>query len=257
MRPHYNNRFIQDSTIAKMELETEVPALVSQAYGIVLELGPGSGNQLPRYDLNKVSKIYGIEPNSEFHDTLMSTIKKAKLDDIYTIVPVGAEDTEQFCKYGLSPKSVDTILSVQVLCSVPDPQSTVRHLYSYLKPGGQMLVYEHVKSKDSVSAFVQCRVFSSSKMRTRNKDLIRHLQGFITSSGHFLWEAVIWIDLPNNTLEMQAIGRRSTSKVRRTRTHGRLSHELPAYLSSSFTFLVIKEPFSDRLNIMRWLTRYI
>lgn len=251
MRPDCNNRFIQDSRIAEFELETEVPALVSQAYGIVLELGPGTGTQLPRYDLNKVSKIYGIEPNFEFHDTLRSKIKKAKLDDIYTIVPVGAEDIEQFRKYGISSKSVDTILSVQVLCSVPDPQSTLRHLYTYLKPGGQMLVYEHVKSKDSVSAFVQSKAFSSFKERTRKKDLIRRLQGFITSSGHFSWEAVILIGLLNNTSEMQAIGRRSTSKVRRTRTHGRFSHGLPAYLSTSSAIFVIKEPFSDPLNILR------
>ena len=73
---------IQGPKIAQFEAETEVPALVSQASGIVLELGPGGGNQLPRYDLTKVSKIYGVEPNVDLHQALRNSIKKAKLDDI-------------------------------------------------------------------------------------------------------------------------------------------------------------------------------
>lgn len=131
----------------------------------MLELGPGSGNQLSRYDLTKVSKIYGVEPNAGLHEALRDRIKKAKLDDIYTIVPCGAEDTDQFRKYGISPKSIDTVLSVQVLCSVPHPQSTVRYLYPYIKSGGKMLVYEHVKSIDPVTRIVQSELFPLSKVK--------------------------------------------------------------------------------------------
>lgn len=134
---------------------TIIPKLVSQAEGVVLELGPGSGNQLPRYDSSKVSKIYGIEPNADLHEALRANVKKAKLDDIYEILPHGAEDVKGFEKYGIALNSVDTILSVQVLCSVSDPTGTVRHLYQYLKPKGKMIVYEHVQSKDFVSKIVQ------------------------------------------------------------------------------------------------------
>lgn len=144
-----------DSTIAAAELETDVPKLVSQTSGVILELGPGSGNQLSRYDPAKISKIYGIEPNKNLHAALQKSIKKAGLDDIYVIVPHGAEDTEQLHKYGIVPKSIDTILSVQVFCSVPDPQGTMRHLYPYLKHGGKLIVYEHVKSTDFVSGLMQ------------------------------------------------------------------------------------------------------
>jgi SAM-dependent methyltransferase len=115
---------------------------------VVLELGPGSGNQLPRFDTSKVSKIYGIEPNVDLHEALQATVKKTKLDDIYTLIPHGAEDVKSFERYGITPNSVDTILSIQVLCSVSDPADVVRHLYQYLKPGGKMIVYEHVQSKD-------------------------------------------------------------------------------------------------------------
>lgn len=121
----------------------------------MLEIGPGSGNQVPRFDKSRVSKIYGVEPNIDLHEALRASVKKAKLDDIYEIVPHGAEDEESFRRYGIAPNSLDTIISIQVLCSVPDPIGTVRHLYQYLKPGGKMIVYEHIQSKDFVSRMVQ------------------------------------------------------------------------------------------------------
>ncbi len=142
---------------AVAEEETVVPGLVSRAHGVVLELGPGSGNQLPRIDISKVSKIYGIEPNVDLHEALRATVKKTKLDDIYTIIPHGAEDVKSFERYGITPNSVDTILSIQVLCSVSDPADVVRHLYQYLKPGGKMIVYEHVQSKDFVTRTLQSK----------------------------------------------------------------------------------------------------
>lgn len=122
---------------------------------MILELGPGSGTQLLRYDKSKVNKIFGLEPNIHLHEALRAKIKKARLDDIYVIIPHGAEDVKVFENYGIVPNSVDTILSMQVLCSLPVPTETVRHLYDYLKHEGKMIIYEHVQSKDFVTSIVQ------------------------------------------------------------------------------------------------------
>lgn len=137
--------------------ETVVPKLVSQASGIVLELGPGMGSQLPRYDVSKLTKVYGVEPNAELHDALRAKIKACRLDDIYEIVPCGVEDVATLEKHSISLGSIDTVLSVQVQCSVPDPDEILRQLYTLLKPGGQMVIYEHVESKDPVSRMVQSK----------------------------------------------------------------------------------------------------
>lgn len=131
---------------------------------MILELGPGSGTQVLRYDKSKVNKIYGLEPNIHLHEALRASIKKAKLDDIYAIIPHAAEDVEVFESYGIVPNSLDTILSMQVLCSVSNPTETVRHLYDYLKPGGKMIIYEHVQSKDFVTSIVQCKFLRHSHL---------------------------------------------------------------------------------------------
>ena len=135
--------------------QTAVPDLVSKASGIVLELGPGIGSQLSRYDKSKITKIYGVEPNVDLHESLRENVKMSGLSDVYEIVPCGIEDVVELKKRGIALNSVDTVLSVQVLCSVPDPDEMMRRLYALLRPGGQLVVYEHVKSRDLLSGVVQ------------------------------------------------------------------------------------------------------
>ena len=141
--------------IVEGETDTAIPALVSEASGIILELGPGIGNQLPRYDVDKITKVYGVEPNRALHGSLREKIKACGLMDVYEIVPCGVEDVGELEKYGVVLDSIDTVLSIQVLCSVPDVDNTLRRLYALMKPGGQLVMYEHVKSTDFVSAMVQ------------------------------------------------------------------------------------------------------
>ncbi|MCJ1323108.1 hypothetical protein MMC15_008460 [Xylographa vitiligo] len=137
------------------ENESAVPDLVASAYGVVVELGPGSGNQLPRMDASKIEKVYGVEPVTSLHAALRLSIKENKMDDIYHVVPGSIEDESALEKFGITPGTVDTIISIQVLCSVPHPQETLRRLYQLLKPGGQIIVYEHIQNMDMVSRQMQ------------------------------------------------------------------------------------------------------
>ncbi len=122
---------------------------------MVLEVGPGIGSQLSRYDTSKITKVYGVEPNSDLHKSLREKVKACGLTDVYEIVPCSIEDVVELEKYGIALGSIDTVLSIQVLCSVPDPDKILRLFYALMKPGGQFVVFEHVKSKDVVSRIVQ------------------------------------------------------------------------------------------------------
>lgn len=85
------------------------------------------------------------------HPELQRNIKAVGLSDIYTIVGCGAQDTAELRRSGIAPGSVDTILTIKVLCSVPTSglERTLESLYDLLVPGGQWLVFEHVKNKRS------------------------------------------------------------------------------------------------------------
>ncbi|EJT48281.1 1,4-alpha-glucan branching enzyme [Trichosporon asahii var. asahii CBS 2479] len=146
--------------------------------GTVIEVGPGSGMWVSIYGdqyatlsdtvdksipgkRTRVEKVFGIEPNATHHAALQSRISEAGLDGSYTIVPVGIEDIGST---GLIPKgSVDAIVTVLCLCSIPEPEKNIRELYEYLKPGGRWFVYEHVKCYASQGNFM--RWYQSKSLR--------------------------------------------------------------------------------------------
>jgi SAM-dependent methyltransferase len=179
-----------DKTIAAGELGTALPALDAQASGIVLEIGPGTGNQLSRYDLSKITKIYGVEPNTDLHGKLRANVKKYGLSDIYTIVPCGIEDVSTLYEYGVVHGTIDTVMSVQVLCGVPQPAKMVKEMYKLLKKGGQMIVYEHVRSDDFVSHVVQRLYNVVWPYGMGGCQLVRPTREYLIEAGR--WE---WMDL--------------------------------------------------------------
>ncbi|GAM86324.1 hypothetical protein ANO11243_043380 [Dothideomycetidae sp. 11243] len=122
------------------------PLVTASAKGVVLDIGPASGQWLYLYATEHnpaITRIYGVEPNTEHHPALRRAVKAAGLEDKYRILDVGAEGLRAA---GVELSSVDTIVTVQVLCSIPDPKRVIRELYSYLKPGGRWIVYEHVQT---------------------------------------------------------------------------------------------------------------
>ena len=125
-----------------------MPLLRNSARGVCLDIGHGTGQWLylfARANNASITKIYGVEPNRGMHVELRANAVKAGLGDVYEIIGCGAQELST--KGGVQPGSVDTIITVQCLCSIPTPEKIIRELYPLLKPGGKWLVYEHVKTK--------------------------------------------------------------------------------------------------------------
>lgn len=140
--------------------------------GVVMELGAGSGfwvdvfaepgrEETDDHDDEKenegsgrgvrkgITRVLGVEPNAAQHASLRRRVRAAGLEGVYDIVPVGVEDLGDASKWEgrVEPGSVDCIVSVLCLCSIPDPPRQFRALYAYLKPGGRWYVYEHVRTE--------------------------------------------------------------------------------------------------------------
>ena len=96
----------------------------------------------------------------DLHGCLRENIKTAGLIDVYRIVACGLEDVAGLEEYGVVLGSIDTIQSVQILCSVPDASTAC----ALLKPGGQLIVHEPVKSKDVISSVIQSECRPSGTM---------------------------------------------------------------------------------------------
>lgn len=139
----------------------ELTPLLSSLHGIVLDIGPGSGDQLHRYSssASTVKAIYGAEPAVDLHPQLAQKAKDAGLEGKYHILSCGAELQSlipALAKDGLLKDATegvfDEIVSIRVLCGVPDLKETVDGLYGLLKSGGRLIVTEHVVSRGSAIA---------------------------------------------------------------------------------------------------------
>ncbi|SPO07468.1 uncharacterized protein DNG_10162 [Cephalotrichum gorgonifer] len=111
--------------------------------GTVLEIGAGTGVWAQMLASQpSVARVYGIEPNGASVRALEKAVKKANVDGKYVIVPAGIEDAGRWVERG----SLDCVVTILCMCSVPEPEAIAREVYGYLKPGGRWYVYEHVRA---------------------------------------------------------------------------------------------------------------
>ncbi|KAH9840641.1 S-adenosyl-L-methionine-dependent methyltransferase [Rhodofomes roseus] len=124
----------------------------ANAQGVVLDVGAGYGHTVNYLD-NKVTKYVALEPNQLMHVEIRQRASAAgftEAEGTLVILPYGAEDVASIISALGGPNSVDTIISILSFCSVPDPKKNIRTLVDLvLRPGGQLLFYEHVLSPRS------------------------------------------------------------------------------------------------------------
>ena len=121
-----------------------------------------SGGATSRLGLGKITRVYGVEPNRGSHAELYQRVKDAGLEGTYEVVPVGIESLGDPSKWDgkIEKESVDCIVSVLCMCSIPDPEDNIRELYKYLKKGGRWYVFEHVRvDKYPGMRLYQCKSF--------------------------------------------------------------------------------------------------
>lgn len=87
---------------------------------MVLDLGPGAGTQLHRFDAARVAHVYGVEPNTAFAPQFNDRLRELPLgqDGKYTLVSCGVEDGEVLARFGIVEGSMDCVVSTQVMVSL-------------------------------------------------------------------------------------------------------------------------------------------
>jgi len=109
--------------------------LVPRCYGTVLEVGMGSGLNLPFYDPARVDKLYGLEPSEAMRRKARRPIDQASLPVDWLGLPGEAIPLED--------ESVDTLLLTFTLCTIPDWRKALEQMRRVLRPDGQLLFLEH------------------------------------------------------------------------------------------------------------------
>lgn len=153
--------------------------VVPKAAGRVLEVGVGSGLNLPLYG-DPVSEVVGIDP----HDTLnrMAGQRSKDASVPITLVKGSAEDLP------FEDASFDTALMTWTLCSIPDGGRALDEIRRILKPGGQLLYIEHGQAPDAGVARWQDRLNPAWKRLAGGCHLNRPINNMIREHGFSLAE---------------------------------------------------------------------
>jgi len=80
----------------------------------------------------------------------------------YKLLVCGIEDSDVLRAEGVTERSLDAVLSIQVLCAVKDPKAVMKEVWKLLKPGGKFIFWEHGWSRNSLTVVEQGMFLSLS-----------------------------------------------------------------------------------------------
>jgi ubiquinone/menaquinone biosynthesis C-methylase UbiE len=123
--------------------------LLAQASGRVLELGAGTGLNLPHYT-DAVQELVVSEPDAAMSRRLRRRVARAGSAAVVVAAP--AE------RLPFDDASFDTVVSTMVLCTVTDARAAVREVRRVLRPDGRLLFIEHVRADSAQLARWQDRL---------------------------------------------------------------------------------------------------
>ena len=124
-----------DKCCATKPINYQRKKVVPLAKGVVLEVGIGSGLNIPFYNKDNIEQIIGLDPSEE-----LNVLAKRVADDNGIQIDFlinGAEDIE------LPDNSIDTILITYTLCTIPNLNKSMTEMKRVLKPGGKFIFCEH------------------------------------------------------------------------------------------------------------------
>ena len=109
-------------------------ATIGAARGVVLEIGIGSGLNLPLYG-PAVDQVCGIDPSPELLDRT-----RERITDAHVLVSLVRASAEQL---PFADTAFDTLVMTWTLCSIPNPSAALAEMRRVLKPRGRLLFVEH------------------------------------------------------------------------------------------------------------------
>jgi ubiquinone/menaquinone biosynthesis C-methylase UbiE len=113
-------------------------AWIPQARGEVLEVGIGSGLNLPFYS-SEVRHVYGVDPSLELQRMAR---KRVGLMDVEFL----SQSVEE--PLPLANATIDTVVLTWTLCSIADPQRALQEMRRVLKASGRLIFVEHGRAPD-------------------------------------------------------------------------------------------------------------
>ena len=132
--------WIIDKACGTGPIQKKRSGLVPRAQGKVLEIGIGTGRNIPFYDRDRVTEVIALDPAEQMHDRARRRASESGLP--VRVLGLPAETIP------LDDGEVDTVVMTFTLCTIPDPVKALGEMRRVLKPGGELLFCEHGVAPD-------------------------------------------------------------------------------------------------------------
>jgi len=180
--PHFIDRACSLRLLMKLRRQ-----VVPRARGEVLEVGMGSGINLPLYDSEQVSQVFGLEPSAGMRRKAAARVARAAVPLQWLDLP-----GEQI---PLADQSVDTVLLTFTLCTIPDWRLALQQMHRVLRKEGQLLFLEHGESDDATVCRWQQRLTPWWRPLAGGCHLDRPIAHMLAETG-FRIDSLARFDLP-------------------------------------------------------------
>ena len=160
-----------------MQQEAMVPfrrRVIGAADGRVLEVGIGSGLNLPLYGPS-VRSVIGLDPS---HELLRMARDRAATAPVPVELLEGSAETVP-----LDDASIDTVVTTWTLCTIPDAPRALSELRRVLRPGGALLFVEHGRAPEPGVARWQDRLDPMWRRLAGGCHLNRKIDDLISGAG--------------------------------------------------------------------------
>jgi len=108
--------------------------VIPDAHGKVLEIGMGSGLNIPYYNAEKIELVWGLEPSEGMRKKAQSNLRQAPFE--VRLLDLPSEEIP------LDDNSVDTVVLTYTLCTIPDWQKALQQMRRVLKPDENISKWE-------------------------------------------------------------------------------------------------------------------
>ena len=162
--------------------------IVPLAEGVVLDIGIGSGLNIPFYNKSKIKYLYGLDPSKELIEMAkpLANLNQIEIE----FLECGAENIP------LLDNSIDTVLITYTMCTIQDVILSNSEIKRVLKDNGKLLFCEHGLAPDKNIAKWQKRINPILNKIAGGSNLNRNIPDIITSSG-FKISSIEEMYLPN------------------------------------------------------------
>ncbi len=161
--------------LAMRGMDDERPAALAEAEGEVLEIGFGTGRNLPHYP-PAVKRLTALDPMDALRERVAARVAAAAF-------PVERHALPADGRLPFADAYFDTVAMTWTLCTIPDPGAALSEMLRVLRPTGRLLFIEHGRSDDPDVARWQDRLNPIQRRVACGCNLNRRIDALIEEAG--------------------------------------------------------------------------